>query len=158
MGFDDIIVLAPLPATVSEVAAYVAPGGVINMFAGLARGSTAAIEVSDVYLRQVRYIGQSGCRVEHLQATLDLAASRVLSPSRSVAAIGSLEAAWDGLKASHDGIYSGRVVIFPHIKPLPLTALPDLKPVLPSVYAKLKDGREWTLEAEAEFLNLMLEG
>ena len=29
--------------------------------------------------------------------------------------------------------------------------------MLPTVYAKLKDGREWTNEAEAEFLRLMLE-
>jgi hypothetical protein len=28
--------------------------------------------------------------------------------------------------------------------------------VLPTVYAKLKDGREWTVEAEEEFLRLML--
>jgi len=27
---------------------------------------------------------------------------------------------------------------------------------LPTVYAKLKDGREWTTEAEEEFLRLML--
>jgi hypothetical protein len=44
------------------------------------------------------------------------------------------------------------VVIFPHIKELPLTALPDLTETLPNVYALLKDGREWTVEAEAEFL------
>ena len=47
-------------------------------------------------------------------------------------------------------------VIYPNIKPFPLTALPDLKDTLPSVHAKLKDGREWTVEAEAEFLRLML--
>lgn len=155
-GFDDIIVLAPDPVIVSEVAAYLAPGGVINIFTGLARGSTAAVEIGDVYLNQVRYIGQSGCRIEHMRSTMELTESGVLSPSRSVAAIGSLSAARAGLKASHDGVYSGRVVIFPHIKEFPLTALSDLESVLPSVYAKLKDGREWTLEAEEEFLNLML--
>ena len=49
------------------------------------------------------------------------------------------------------------MVIYPHIKELPLTALSDLQETLPSVYAKLKDGREWTNEAEEEFLRLMLE-
>ncbi len=34
--------------------------------------------------------------------------------------------------------------------------MPDLKHTLPTVYAKLKDGREWTNEAEAEFLRIML--
>ena len=80
-----------------------------------------------------------------------------LSPNRSVAAIGSLDAARDGMQALIDTTYPGKVVIFPHIKPLPLTAIGDLKETLPAVYALLKDGREWTNEAEAELLRLMLE-
>ena len=79
-----------------------------------------------------------------------------LSPNRSVAAIGSLNAAKDGLQALQDATYPGKVVIFPQIKDFPLTALPDLKDKLPTVYAKLKNGREWTVEAEQEFLELML--
>jgi hypothetical protein len=39
---------------------------------------------------------------------------------------------------------------------MPLTPLSELKDKLPTVYAKLKDGREWTVEAEEEFLSLML--
>ncbi len=50
----------------------------------------------------------------------------------------------------------GKVVIFPNIKEMPLTALADLEETLPSVYAKLRDGREWTVEAEEEFLRQML--
>ena len=155
-GFDDIVVLAPVADSVAEAAAYAAPGGVINVFAGLARGTTAAVDLSAVYLQQVRYIGQSGSRLEHMRTTLALTESGRLSPSRSLAAVGSLDAARDGLKASAEGVFSGRVVIFPHIRPLALTALPDLASVLPSVYTLLKDGREWTPEAEAEFLELML--
>jgi hypothetical protein len=79
-----------------------------------------------------------------------------LSPNRSVAAVGSLNAARDGLKAVQDTAYPGKIVIYPQIKDLPLTALADLKDQLPTVYAKLKDGREWTVEAEEEFLRLML--
>jgi hypothetical protein len=56
-----------------------------------------------------------------------------------------------------DTSFPGKVVIYPQIKKLPLTALADMKDVLPSVYGKLKDGREWTNEAEEEFLRVMLE-
>ena len=87
---------------------------------------------------------------------LNQAETGVLSPNRSVAAIGSLSAAREGLQAVMDTVYPGKVVIFPTVKEFPLTALPDLKESLPSVYAKLKDGREWTVEAENEFLRLML--
>ena len=56
-----------------------------------------------------------------------------------------------------DTSFPGKVVIYPQIQRLPLTALADLKTVLPSVYAKLKNGREWTNEAEEEFLRVMLD-
>ncbi|MCB0202623.1 MAG: alcohol dehydrogenase, partial [Anaerolineae bacterium] len=79
-----------------------------------------------------------------------------LSPNRSLAAVGSLDAARDGLAAVRDTVFPGKVVIFPQIKNMPLTSLQELKDTLPSVYALLKDGREWTVEAEAEFLRLML--
>ena len=55
-----------------------------------------------------------------------------------------------------DTTYPGKVVIYPHIKEMPLTALPDLKDSFPSVFERLKDGREWTVAAENEFLRLML--
>ena len=53
-------------------------------------------------------------------------------------------------------VYPGKVVIYPQIKPMPVTAVPDLKEKLPTVYAKLENGRGWTTEAENEFLSLML--
>ena len=73
-----------------------------------------------------------------------------------VTAVGSLSAARDGLRAVSDAVFPGKVVIFPQIKDLPLTPLPELKDKLPTVYAKLRDGREWTKEAEEEFLRVML--
>ena len=82
--------------------------------------------------------------------------SSLRPPNRSLAAVGSLDAACDGLAAVRDTVFPGKVVIFPNIKDLPLTSLQDLKTKLPTVYALLKDEREWTVKAEAEFLRLML--
>jgi hypothetical protein len=79
-----------------------------------------------------------------------------LSPNRAVAAIGSIHAARDGLQKVKEQVFPGKVVIFLNIKEMPLTPLPELKEKMPSVYVKLKDGREWTNEAEDEFLRLML--
>jgi threonine dehydrogenase-like Zn-dependent dehydrogenase len=155
-GFDDIIVMAPDADAIAEAADYLAPGGVMNIFAGVARGTMAKLDLSDVYLRDVRFIGHSGLTTEDMRLTLAQVESGHLSPNRLVAAIGSLTAARDGLQAVKDAVFPGKIVIYPHIRDFPLTALPDLKDKLPSVYAKLKDGREWTREAEEEFLNLML--
>jgi hypothetical protein len=155
-GFDDIIVLAPVPQVIGDAAAHLAPGGVMNVFAGVARGTMVDFELSDAYLRDARVIGHSASTIDDLRLMLTQAESGQLSPNRSVAAVGSLDAAHDGLQAVQDTVFPGKVVIYPHIKEMPLTSLPDLEELLPSVYAKLKDGREWTIEAEEEFLRLML--
>jgi threonine dehydrogenase-like Zn-dependent dehydrogenase len=155
-GFDDIIVLAPVAPLIADSATYLAAEGVMNVFAGVARGTMVNLNLSDVYLKDARSIGHSASTIEDLQLMLNQAESGQLSPNRAVAAIGSLNAAKDGMQALQNATYPGKVVIFPQIKDFPLTALPDLKEKLPTVYAKLKNGREWTVEAEQEFLELML--
>jgi threonine dehydrogenase-like Zn-dependent dehydrogenase len=154
--FDDIIVLAPVGKLIADSATSLAPNGTMNVFAGVARGTMVDLDLSAVYLDGARWIGHSGSLIQDLRYTLEQAESGKLSPHRAVAAIGSLSAARDGLKAVQDTTFPGKVVIFPHIKEMPLTSLPELKDKMPTVYAKLKDGREWTLEAEEEFLRLML--
>jgi threonine dehydrogenase-like Zn-dependent dehydrogenase len=156
VGFDDIIVLAPVPPVIADAASYLAPKGVMNVFAGVARGTMVDLDLSDAYLKDTRVIGQSASTIEDLRLMLSQAESGELSPNRSVAAVGSLSAAMDGMVAVQDAIYPGKAVIYPHVKEMPLTALPDLKDTLPTVYAKLRNGREWTVEAEREFLRLML--
>jgi len=155
-GFDDIVVLAPDADAVAEAAACIAPGGVVNVFAGLARGTMVSLDLSDVYLRGVRFIGHSGSTLDDMGLTLHQVESGRLSPNRLVAAVGSLSAARDGLQAVRDAVFPGKIVIYPHIRDFPLTPLPELKDRLPGVYARLKNGREWTAEAEEEFLRLML--
>ena len=155
-GFDDIIVLAPIGPVIAEAYAYLAEKGVMNVFAGLSRGSMVNLDLSEAYLRQTRLIGHSASSIDDLRLMLHQAETGELSPNRSVAAIGSLSAARDGLNAVLDTSFPGKVVIFPQIKEMPLTALSDLSESLPSVHALLKDGREWTVEAENEFLRLML--
>lgn len=155
-GFDDVIVLAPVAALIADGATWLADNGVLNIFAGVARGTMATFDVSDIYLRNVRYIGQSGSTIDDMRLMLYQAETGTLSPNRSVAAIGSLSAAWDGIKAVKEQTFPGKIVIYPNIKELPLTPLADLKDRLPTVYARLKDGREWTNEAENELLRLML--
>jgi hypothetical protein len=130
--------------------------GVMNVFAGVARGTMASFDASDIYLHDVRYIGQSGSKIDDMRLMLFQAETGTLSPNRSVAAIGSLSAARDGIKAVKDQTFPGKIVIYPNISDFPLTPLAELEEKLPTVHAKLKDGREWTNEAEAELLRLML--
>lgn len=155
-GFDDIVVLAPVPAVISDVSTWLAPRGVMNIFAGVTKGTMAKIDLSSAYLKDARVIGHSASSIDDMKLMLFQAETGTLSPNRSVAAVGSLGAAKDGLQSVLDTSFPGKVVIYPQIREFPLTALPDMKDKLPSVYALLKDGREWTTEAEAEFLRQML--
>jgi len=155
-GFSDIIILAPSAAVTSEASNHLAAGGVMNIFAGLKRGTMATLDLSVVYQGNKRFIGHTASTVDDLRLMLHQTETHQLSPNRSVAAIGSLQAAKDGYKAVQEARFPGKVVIFPQIKDFSLTPLEELKEKLPTVYAKLKDGREWTVEAEQEFLELML--
>jgi threonine dehydrogenase-like Zn-dependent dehydrogenase len=155
-GFDNIVVLAPIPRVISDAATHLAEGGVMNVFAGVARGTLADLDLSDVYLKNVRVIGHSASTIDDLRLMLNQAESGKLSPNRSVAAVGSLSAAKDGLEAVREAHFPGKVVIYPQIREMPLTSLSDLQDRFPTVFAKLRNGREWTVEAEREFLRLML--
>jgi L-sorbose 1-phosphate reductase len=155
-GFDNIMVMAPVPAVIADAATLLAPGGLMNVFAGVARGTMTTLDLSDAYLKDTRVIGHSASGMEDMLMVLDKTNSGELAPNRSVAAIGSLSAAKDGLKAVKDATLAGKVVIYPNIKEFPLTPLAELKEKLPSVYALLNERGEWTNEAEAEFLRVML--
>jgi len=155
-GFDDIVVLAPVPAVIADAGNYLAPGGVMNVFAGVARGTLATLDLSGAYLQGTRIIGHSASLMSDFELVLDKTNSGELSPNRSVAAVGSLSAARDGLKAVKEATLAGKVVIFPNIKELPLTTLGELKEKLPTVYARLNERGEWTKDAEDEFLRQML--
>jgi L-sorbose 1-phosphate reductase len=155
-GFDDIIVLAPVPPVISEASTHLAPKGVMNVFAGVARGTMVSLNLNDLAEKDVRHIGHSASDINDMRIMLEQIESGQLSTNRTVAAVGSMDAARDGLISLRDTVFPGKVVIYPHIKDLPLTSLADLKERLPNVTALYKNGREWTNEAENEFLETML--
>jgi len=155
-GFDNVVILAPAAVVITGCANYMADKGVMNIFAGLKRGTMATLDLSAVYQRNLRFIGHTASTIDDLQLMLSQTESGQLAPNRSVVAVGSLDAFKDGVVAVRDAKYAGKVVIFPQIENLPLTPIAGLKEKMPTVYAKLKDGRDWTVEAETEFLELML--
>jgi threonine dehydrogenase-like Zn-dependent dehydrogenase len=154
-GFDDIVVLAPVPAVTEQASTFLAPGGVLNIFAGVARGTMAKIDYG-LICSGCRIYGSSGSRTRDLADTVRMAASGEISPNQSVAAIGGMSAMWDGVAAVKQGKVTGRVVIFPQIENFPLTELPELRFSLPSVHNLLGPGNTWTREAENELLRIAL--
>jgi len=155
-GFDDIIVLAPVAALITGAVEHLADGGLMNIFAGVPKGTIATMDLSATYMRGSRFVGSSGSRPQDMVDTLGFTESRELPTRDSMAAVGGIDAMADGVRAVKEAKFPGKTVIFPHIR-MPLTALTDLDKVAPNVYAKLRDGKFWTQEAEEELLNSKLE-
>ena len=150
-GFDDIVVLAPVAALIQGAVDHLAEGGLMNIFAGVPRGTIATMDLSSTYTKGSRFVGSSGSRPIDMVDTLRYTESGELPTRNSLAAIGGIDAMADGLKAVKEAKFPGKTVIFPHLE-MPLTALTELEIVMPNVYAKLKDGKFWTQEAEEELL------
>ncbi len=156
-GVDDVEVMAASPDAVVECARCVAKGGVINVFAGLKRGTLAAIDAWLIYgPKQLRIIGHSGSGLQDQIAVVEHVRAGQLQPQRSVAAIAGLRQIPDGIRAMIAKTYPGKIVVFPMVVDFPLTSCGDLGKVLPEVYEKLGDGYTWTAEAEAVFLEAVL--
>ena len=152
VGFDDIVVLAPSARVVSQAVGMLAPKGVMNIFAGLPRGTMASIALGTLVSRGVRFTGTSGSSIRDLRVMLGEAESGRLDPNLSVVAISGLLDAKRGLEGVVNQSFPGKIVVYPQVLSFPLTRLHDLLEVLPCVYEKLGPNESWTVEAEAEFL------
>lgn len=153
-GYDDIVSMVPVAALIEHAADYLAPGGWFNIFAGVARGTMANLDVNAIIEKRVRFLGSSGSSLSDMRETLARVEKDELSTNASLAAIGGMNAAKEGLQAVKEGWFPGKTLIFPLIHDLPLTPLPELQETFPTVYARLKDGQFWTQEAEEELLRL----
>ena len=151
-GFDDVVVLVPVQAIITQASHYLAPTGVLNIFAGVKLGTITDLPFGPIVRNRVRVIGSSGSPLAAMRDTLALTESGGLSTSYSLAAVGDMGSASKGMKALMDNTFTGKVVIFPFAHGIGLKAIKDLARDLPEIAPKLLDGQYWTREAEAEFL------
>ncbi|HEY3377676.1 MAG TPA: zinc-binding dehydrogenase [Armatimonadota bacterium] len=156
-GFDDVVALVPVPMLVKQAAAHTADGGLLNIFAGVVRGTQCTLALDDVYLRNIRWVGSSGSKISDMVETLRMAESGELLTANAVAAIGGLNAVYHGLELVKGQAIPGKIVIYQQIEDMPIIQLHELKDVMPTVAAKLRDGKYWTIEAENELLRLKLQ-
>ncbi len=151
-GFDDIIVIVASVPAIESAMPHLAPDGMLQIFGGLARGTIAQLDLSNVYLGGSQITGSAGSTIRDQGLVLDKVFTAQLSTAAAVAAIGGIDAARDGMQGLMDGRFPGKMVIYPQVESFPLTALADLKSAAPSVHDLLGPRGAWTREAEAEFL------
>jgi len=148
-GADDMVITAPSARAVVAAADAMAPDGMLVLFAGVPVGTRASLNLSPVFLHGAQYTGTSGSRIADQALVVSKTVSGQLEPRRALAAVGGMEAAQDALQALIDGRFPGKIVVFPPLRDLPLTALTELEESHPDVAAALDEDGAWTIEAEA---------
>jgi len=146
-GADDVIVTAPSGQAVVSAAAAMAPDGMLVLFAGVPVGTRVALDLSPVFLHGAQYTGTSGSRIADQALVVEKTIAGELEPRRALAAVGGMETAAEALQALVDGRYPGKIVVFPQLSGLPLTAVADLAND-PEIGPKLGADGSWTAEAE----------
>jgi threonine dehydrogenase-like Zn-dependent dehydrogenase len=155
-GFDDICVLVPLAAIIADSARYLGPRGLLNIFAGVGRGTLAQLDLSPVALGLARLQGTSGSAIEDLEHTLRLTEEGKLNTNMSVAAVCGIAGAKEGLQAVMEARFSGKTVLYPQLEGLGLLGVHELPTALPKVGELLAEGGLWTRQAELELLRKFL--
>jgi L-sorbose 1-phosphate reductase len=154
-GFTDIYTMVPVPALSEDAWKYLAKDGLLNIFAGVARGVKAKLALSPFCVRGARIAGSSGSALNDMRFTLAEAEAGRLTTDRAVAAVGGIYALSEGLSGVAEGRFPGKVVIYPQLD-FPLLALPELAEHMPKVAAQLEDGKFWNREAEKTLLEELL--
>jgi len=106
-GFTDIVNMVPVADVVADSAQLLADGGVYNIFAGVARGVKACLDVNAICGRGVRFFGSSGSSLADIRLTLEQMESGQLQTRASLAAIGGMKAAHEGIKALMEARFPG---------------------------------------------------
>ena len=145
---DDVVVCVPSGSLMEASFKLVGPNGMLVLFAGAAVGTKMSIDISNIYLNNQQLTGTSGSTLNDQRMVIQNTLDKHLSPILSVAAVGGMEAALDGLEAMMTGKYAGKVVIFPQVTGFPLTGLNVMHEQYPDIAEKLGENYAWTLEAE----------
>ena len=91
------------------------------------------VNLSPLFLDNLQLTGTSGSSLADQNMIMQKTLAGKLNPNRSVAAIGGIEAAVDGLNAMMRGEYAGKILIFPQINNLPLIGLDELHDKYPQI-------------------------
>lgn len=155
--FDYVVCLAAIPAVIEDASSYLGDRSVLNIFAGVSRGTIAKLNIKDVVTKSARYIGSSGSSLDDMVFTLRKVEERALDTDSAVAGVCGMNDVWNGIDAVRTGSFPGKIVVYPHIRNLNLVSLDELAVKHPKVGALLTENGSWTQKAEAQLLDEMLD-
>lgn len=148
-----IILMAPVPALVTQAVAQAVKSAIINIFAGIPASVSASIDMDSYIKNGIYFIGTSGSTLNDMKIVLKKAESRQLDTNLSVAAVSGLDGAIEGIRAVENHSIPGKIIVYPKCKGLGLVTLQQLKSKFPPVAEHLASGY-WTVDAEKTLLAL----
>ena len=155
---DDAVVCVPIAALMQETAQVLKADGMLMLFAGVPNGTFIEVDMNPVFLGNQQLTGTSGSKMIDQEVVLQKTLKGELNTNRSVAAVGGMNAARDGIDALMKGTYAGKIVIFPQILDLPLMSLQELKESYPEIGRKIGENDLWTVEAEQTLIDKLWMG
>jgi len=151
--FDYVVLMAPIAKLIADSVKNAANGGIINIFAGIPANVTAPIDLDNYIEKKLYFIGTSGSTLTDMKTVLAKVQSGQLDTNVSVGAVCGLAGAVEGIRAVENHLISGKIVVYPACKDLPLLTLDKLEKYMPDVAESLDNGL-WCDKAERTLLEL----
>jgi len=151
--FDYVVLMAPVPKLVAAAITTSAEGAIINIFAGIPATVTGTMNLQKYIEKKMYFIGTSGSTLDDMKTVLAKVESNQLDTNLSVAAVGGLDGAVEGIRAVEKQSIAGKIIVYPACKGLGLIKLEELPEKLPEVAELLKDG-VWNQAAEKKLINI----
>ena len=155
-GYDDVVVMAPVPAVIQQADAILGFDGCLNFFSGPGKPDfSAPLNFYNVHYAATHIVGTSGGNTDDMKEALHYM-SKGMDPAGLVTHIGGLNAVID-TTLNLPNVPGGKKLIYTHID-MPLTAIADLGNVGKPVYdeldriCKAHQGL-WSVEAENYLLS-----
>ena len=155
-GYDEVVVMAPVPAVIEQADEILAFDGCLNFFSGPGKPDfKAPLNFYNVHYASTHVVGTSGGNTDDMKEALELM-GKGMDPAGLVTHVGGLNAVID-TTLNLPSIPGGKKLIYTHIE-MPLTAIADFGKVGKPVYdeldriCKAHQGL-WSVEAENYLLS-----
>lgn len=157
-GYDDVVVMAPVPAVIEQGDAILGFDGCLDFFSGPRdAGFKAPFNFYDVHYASHHIVGTSGGNVDDMKEAIDIM-SKGMDPAGLITHIGGLNTVID-TTLNLPNIKGGKKMVYTQLT-MPLTAIDDFAVLgqTKPVYAELDrickaHGGLWNAEAEAYLLS-----
>ncbi len=159
IGFDDVMVFAPVKPVIEQADSILGKDGCLNFFAGPTNPEfKAELNFYNVHYAFTHIVGTSGGNTDDMRESLELMSKEVINPAVMITHVGGLDAVVEATK-NLPNIPGGKKLIYTNIalSLFALTDLPDLAKT-DSFYKGLleiisKNAFIWNLEAEKYLLD-----